>query len=81
MSREDEIRARVASREHPALYAYGPGAVDDAKWLLARVRELEEALRTLRDTYEHESGCVFFLPQNECDCSLGVIEAALTPND
>ncbi len=54
---------------------------DEFPKLLARVRELEEALRLLRDAHEHESGCALFLPQNECDCSLGVIEAALTPEE
>ncbi len=59
VSREDEIREREIPR-----YA-------DVCYLLARVRELEEALRTARHWHE----------QQDYEESLNVMDAALTPEE
>ncbi len=54
----------------------------DALSALDRLRSLllraEEALRFLLGCHdEHDPLCAIFLPQKECDCEKGIIEAAL----
>ncbi len=47
--------------------------------LRAVLEQLRAVLLILRDGYDgwHESGCAGILPQNECDCAVGVIDDAL----
>ncbi len=58
------------------------GALGSVATMRATLAAKDEALRTLRDGYDdHEPTCAMFLPQRECDCAVGLIDAALTPEE
>ncbi len=90
--REAEIRALIEVRDDglviatDSVFTITPGVLYEALAMLAAARRecavKDEALRTLRDGYDdHEPTCAMFLPQKECDCPVGLFDAALTPEE
>lgn len=61
--RIDEIKIRLANTEDPNCQYYDQGCDnDDARYLIARIEKLEEALKQCRNTFKYHMDSDFGVP-------------------